>query len=72
MIRGYKNGIYILDKPIFWVTTKRRRHGIDRNVTTVPDQARNDVGAERCRNMRACFYIRGEQVKLHEGNDMQG
>ena len=25
----------------------------------IPDQVRNDEGAERCRNMQACFYTRG-------------
>ena len=28
---------------------------------------RNDEGAEWCRNMLACFYIRGEQVKPRRG-----
>ena len=30
----------------------------------------NDVEAERCRNMLACFYIRGKVMCLH--NDVQG
>ena len=36
----------------------------------IPDQVRNDEGAERCRNMQACFYTRGETV-MHLSNDVQ-
>ena len=38
----------------------------------IPGQAGNDRGAERCRNMFACFYIRGEQVKHRRGMTCKG
>ena len=44
------------------------------NLTRLPRPLtgpRNDEEAKRCRNMQACFYIRGKQV-MHLCNDIKG